>query len=172
MIKTEAIVLKKKQLLGQDTFLTLFTKEQGKVFVIAKGIKKLTSRRSPHIQTANLIDVLFHESKDMYYLQETRLISGFIQIKKDNLKVKNMYSLFFILDRLLPERQKEDKIYNITKSFLVDLAKTKVTNWGLFSIYLQKTLQSLGYIHESKPLEELIHMTEGIINEKIPLDVI
>ena len=172
MIKTEAIVLKKKQLLGQDTFLTLLTKEHGKVFVVAKGIKKLTSRRSPHIQTANLIEIILHESNDMYYLQETRLISGFIQVKKDDIKVKNMYALFFILDRLLPERQREDEIYVMTKSYLVDLAKTKITNLGLFTVYLQKTLQTLGYIHESRPLEDLINTTEGIINEKIPLDII
>jgi DNA repair protein RecO (recombination protein O) len=172
MIKTEGIVLKKRQLLGPDTSLTLLSKEHGKIFVVAKGIKKLTSRRSPHIQTANLIDVILHESRDMYYLQETRLISGFVQVKKDDVKVKSMYALFFILDRLLPERQKEEHIYTVTKSFLVDLAKSKVTNLGLFTIYLQKTLQALGYVHDIKPLEDLIHMTEGIINEKIPLDVI
>ncbi|MBI4009495.1 recombination protein O N-terminal domain-containing protein, partial [Candidatus Roizmanbacteria bacterium] len=48
-LKTEAIVLRKRSLPNQDKIVTLFTKELGKLNVFAKGIKKITSRRLPHV---------------------------------------------------------------------------------------------------------------------------
>ncbi|MBI4226632.1 DNA repair protein RecO, partial [Candidatus Roizmanbacteria bacterium] len=60
-IKTEAIVLRKRSLPNQDTIVTLFSKKIGKVNAFAKGIKKITSRRLPHVQTANLINAVLYK---------------------------------------------------------------------------------------------------------------
>ncbi|MEK7109728.1 MAG: DNA repair protein RecO, partial [Patescibacteria group bacterium] len=69
-LKTEAIVLKKKDLLNKDVLISLFTQDLGRLTIFAKGVKKITSRRSPHLQTGNLINVLISHKNDHYYLQE------------------------------------------------------------------------------------------------------
>jgi DNA repair protein RecO (recombination protein O) len=166
-LKTEAVVLKKKSLLNRDVLISLFTHDLGRLTVFAKGVKKITSRRSPHLQTGNLINVLLSSRNDQYYLQETQLISGFSELKEDENKVKQLYSFLFVLERLLPEQQKEAKIYNLTKNFFIDLSKSEGKGTVILK-YLTQVMKSLGYLDKDVSQAELISLIEEIINEKIP----
>lgn len=165
--KTEAIVLRKRELLGKDVLVSLFTEEEGKIIVIAKGIKKLTSRRSPHIQTGNLIKVNLHSKKERIYLEGTSLISGFSELKKKPDKVNALYQYFFVLEKLLPEHQKEDVVYNLTRSFLVKLSKSASKD-DILLLYLNKVLGALGYTKKSHDSIELEAIISDLINEKLP----
>lgn len=168
IFKTEAVVLKKKDLLNKDVLISLFTQDLGRLTVFAKGVKKITSRRSPHLQTGNLINVLVSHKHDHNYLQESELISGFSELKKDENKVNNLYSFLFVLERLLPEGQKETKTYNLTKNFLIDLSKS-VKSDNITVKYLTDIMMQLGYLDKKVSFSELKSLIEEIINEKIPL---
>ena len=167
-LKTEAIVLKKKDLLNKDILISLFTQDLGKLMVFAKGVKKITSRRSPHLQTGNLINVLISHKNGRYYLQESQLISGFSELKKEENKVNQLYSFLFVLDRLLPEQQKETKIYNLTKNFLIDLTKLTKSE-VILDDYLIEIMKLMGYLDKKVSKTELKSLIEEIINEKVPL---
>lgn len=167
-VKTEAIVLRKRSLLNKDTIITLFSKDFGKLNVFAKGIRKITSRRLPHTQTGNLINILIHKKDDRLYLQETALISGFTEIKKNQKKINELYFILFVLERLAPENQKETTLYNLAKKFLIDLSLTAVSDRSIVTKYLNKILIILGYLHKEKTLDELRLIIEEIINEKLP----
>lgn len=165
--KTEAVVLRKKDLLNKDVLISLFSQDLGRLTVFAKGIKKITSRRSPHLQTGNLINIIINHKNGRFYLQESLLISGFSEIKKNENKVKRLYSFLFVLDRLLPELQKEVKVYNLTKNFLIDLSKSSNTELIMVR-YLNDTMIRLGYLDKNVSQIKLMSMIEEIINEKIP----
>ena len=167
-LKTEAIVLKKKDLLNKDVLISVFSQDLGRFTLFAKGIKKITSRRSPHLQTGNLINVLVSHKNDHYYLQESELVSGFSELKKNEKKVNNLYSFLFVLERLLPEQQKETKTYNLTKNFLIDLSKSVKPDIVTFQ-YLTDIMMQLGYLDQKVSYLELKSLIEEIINEKIPL---
>lgn len=167
-LKTEAIVLKKNSLLNKDTIITLFTEELGKVGVFAKGIKKITSKRLPHMQTGNLITAILHQSNTAFFLQDTQLISGFSAIKASQEKIHSMYVFFFILERLLPDHQKEESIYVLTKSFEIHLANEKKNNITLLDEFLNKLKEKLGYIDEKHSYNDLILIIEELIHEKVP----
>ncbi|PIZ97846.1 MAG: DNA repair protein RecO, partial [Candidatus Levybacteria bacterium CG_4_10_14_0_2_um_filter_35_8] len=51
--KTEGIVIKRRNLGEADKILTIFTKRYGKIQVKAPGIRKINSRRSPHVELLN-----------------------------------------------------------------------------------------------------------------------
>lgn len=166
--KIEAIVLKKKDLLNKDILISLFTEDLGRLTVFAKGVKKITSRRSPHLQTGNLINILVSHKNNNYYLQESELLSGFSELKKDEKKVNSLYSFLFVLERLLPEQQKETKTYNLTKNFLIDLSKSLKASVTTHK-YLTSIMMQLGYLDKKVSYPELKSLIEEIINEKIPL---
>lgn len=172
VVKTEAIVLKKKQLLQKDILITLLTEEHGKVTVIAKGIKNITSRRAPHIQTGNLLNVVLSDRGHAFYLQQSALISAFSSIREDSEKMNYLYTFFFILDRILPESQQEEALYVVAKNFLISMAKASNLYATFFHQDIEKILFSLGYLQEHKSLSELIRITEEIIREKVPLHAI
>jgi DNA repair protein RecO (recombination protein O) len=167
-LKTEAIVFKKKSVLNRDMVVTLFTEERGKIKLYAKGMKKITSRRLPHNETGNLIKTVINKRGDNYYLQETQLISLFSQIKKDKIKLNYLYFFLFVLDRLLPENQKEPPVYTTLKKFLIDLSRSKNFQIDQVTAYLNIFLQQLGYTMETLSLAEALARIEEIINESIP----
>lgn len=147
--------------------VSLFSEDFGRLTILAKGVKKITSRRSPHLQTGNLIDIIVNNRNEHYYLQESHLISGFSDLKSDENKVKYLYLFLFVLDRLIPERQKENKTYNLTKKLLINLTKSDdpkmVTHQYLSNIMIQ-----LGYLDKKISFAAIKSLIEEIISEKIP----
>ena len=168
-VKTEGFIFKKTPLLNHDLIITVFSREFGRIRVLAKGIKKLTSRRSPHIETGNLINAVLSKNKDYYFLQETSLISGFSQIKKNQSKLNCLYLFLFVLEKLLPENQKEEKMYKLFKSFMIDLSKRD--DYQEMTVnYLNNTASLLGYQEKDKNKDfmEITAFFEETINEKLP----
>lgn len=167
LIKTPALVLKKKYLPEKNFILTLFSQKLGKINIFGFGIKKITSRRLPALQTGNLIQALIEKRGGNFSLKEVKLISAFSGIKKDFEKTKYLYLILFILDRLLPENQNEEKIYQLTVIFLTRIAKKKPANNDLIN-FINTILKQLGYINLSLPKIQLFHFVEELIKEKIP----
>jgi len=166
ILKTEAVVLKKRLLLNQDLLVVLFSESQGKIVVIAKGARKITSKRLPHLETANLINVILNKRKERLYLQESRLISGFSQLKADEKKVTDLYQFFYVIEKLLPENQKEEQVYHLVKLFLIEMSKSKETR-GLLTDYFNQLLKILGYIKKNYSQEQLQEIISDLIDEKI-----
>ncbi len=168
IFKTQAIVLKKQDLLNKDVLLTLFTEKYGLVRIVGFGVKKITSRRLSHLQTGNFINATIYVKKSFFSLKETELVSGFLTIKNNQSKLIKIYLYFFILDRLLPENQREEKVFELTKKFLFELAKKNDFDNFTLNNYLNEVLINLGYIREKKSFNEIKNLIEEIINEKIP----
>ena len=169
LIKTQGVVLKKKSLLNKDYLVTIFTKEQGKVKIFAKGAKKITSRRLSHLETGNLVEVLISKKNDRLYLQETKLISVFSKIKNNKEKLEKLYLFLFIVDRLLPEGQKDYSVFQIILKFLIDLSGNDKFEIDLF---VKKLLVDLGYVDNKDKNIVIYSFIEEIISEKLPSFII
>jgi DNA repair protein RecO (recombination protein O) len=169
--KLQGFVLKKKILLEQDYSVTLFTEELGKITAIAKGARKITSRRVSHLQTANLIKLQVSDFHDMFYIQSTELISGFLKVRTSE-KQDIIYLYFYILDKMLPERQAEEVLYSYTKRLFIELSKDDANSKQILRDVLQKTLMNMGYVQEEQTLPELVAIVEQNIEEKLPSHVI
>ncbi len=109
---------------------------------------------------------------DAFYLQETSLISAYSAIKKDRLLLRSSYLLFFVLDRLLPEREAEISLFALTKRFLATITRFPEHIDSTLEQALNDILNTLGYLKQPKPLNLLIRDIEALINEKIPDDII
>ena len=164
---TTAFVLSSKVLPSTDVIYTLLTEDEGKVRVYAKGIKKLTSKRKPHLQTGNLVTAVLRKSADQYYLQETTLISAFSQVKNSQAKLNWLYSYLFMIDRLLPEMEPEVGVFGILKKLLIDLSKNS-NSQELFIKSANGTLVKLGYISEPVTLPEIKDLFSKLTGQKLP----
>lgn len=171
-IHTEAIVLKRKRLPSKDILVTLFTVEEGKVLAMAKGAKKITSTRSPRVQTGNLIKVILGTHSDRRYIQGAELISGFSRIKESTSRITYLYTVFYILDKLLPEMQKEIDIYRATRVFLIRLAREEAIGETYVAEYIGNLMSHLGFSKPEGSYKEVIALVETTIGEKIPVDIL
>lgn len=169
--KGEGIILKKKALLGKDLLITLFSREFGKMNLMAKGVKSIRSRRNPHLQTGNLIEFIYSKKNSFYYLQETRLISGLGKLKEHSHILNILYTGLFIVDRFLPEGQAEERVYRLTIHFFVNLDKKEDKKKELED-FLFQLMSSLGYIDQKRSYKELIRLCEEILQERMPSGIL
>ena len=172
LIQTEAIVLRKRALLGQDSIVFVFSKDQGKLSAVAKGIKKFTSRRAAHLQTGNLVSLGLYAKSEYMYIQQSVVISAFSQIKNDSSKIDVLYKYLFILDRILPEREPEPLLYREVVRSLSYLSQIKTVDQSVFTHFMQQILDHLGYQNTESNAGSPIDQIEEIIHEKIPSHVI
>lgn len=168
IIKTEAIVVKNESYLESDYLTTFFTKKLGKIKVFSKGVKKITSRRLSYLDTGNLVDVILKKRKELFYLEKIELKSGFIIIKNNKEKIQLLFLFLFLLDRLLPEGEQEEKIYILAKKYIFKL--NKENNYlKIISIqFYNLLLQYLGFSNRELSMIEIKKTIEEIIDEKIP----
>lgn len=128
--KFQGFVLKRSNFGEADKLLTIFTRESGKIKVIGKGIRKIKSRRAPHLELFNIVDIMVHTGTSLNIVTEAKANSNFAP------DLKTTGYLFFIsevLDKLLPEDQAHPDIYvslltllpditeQTTKKFVVDM---------------------------------------------------
>ena len=95
--RVEGIVIKRKDFGEADRILTVFTRHQGKIQVIAKGVRKINSRRSAHVELLNHCILNIHEAK-LPILTEAEALNHFSPLK-------NQYS---ILKPVVASRQADD----------------------------------------------------------------
>lgn len=168
VITATGIVLRKRQLLRSDLQFTIFTEELGKINVFAKGIRKITSKRLPNLQTGNLINIQINQYNNAYYLQSVQLMSALSSIKQRSEQIEQLYLLFFILDRLLPEAQRENEVFKETISFIIKFSRDKSYSNDVLFQALKKIINILGYPSETNDINGLIAEIEQIISENIP----
>ena len=118
MTKTEAIILKSADLGETDRLLTIYSKEFGKVYVAARGIKKLESKSRYHLEPLSYSQLILVEGKNFKIIKTAILIDQFLSIRKDLDKMKIAYKIVNLIDELIVGEEKDENIWNlILKAF-------------------------------------------------------
>lgn len=114
---TEGLILKKINFGEADRVLTVLTERFGKISVIAKGVRRITSRRAGNVEVLNRVRLHIFKAKS-YTLSEAESIETFQKIK-DNLTLTTYaFHIIELVDRLVPEEQKNPQVYNLTLQIL------------------------------------------------------
>lgn len=74
-IKTEAIVLRQQEFGEADRLLTLVTPMLGKLRVLAKGVRRATSRKAGHVELFVRSEMLLSKGRDMHLVTQADTIA-------------------------------------------------------------------------------------------------
>ncbi|MBI4036738.1 DNA repair protein RecO [Candidatus Daviesbacteria bacterium] len=110
--KTEGIILKRKNYSESDRILTIFSKNRGKITVLAKGVRKITSRRAGNVELLNRVQIFLHQGKNFLILTEATSIDTYPKIKEDLTLSTYAYHIIELMDRLTAENQPNLDLYN------------------------------------------------------------
>lgn len=112
--RTEGIIIKRKNFGEADRIITVFTKKSGKIQIKATGVRKIQSRRSPHIELLNYCVLYLYKGRgSLPVLTEVQSIESFQEIKNDLTKVGFAYHLCELIDGLCPENQENFSVFNL-----------------------------------------------------------
>src|SRR3989344_6063863 len=122
---TEALVLKTRNYKEADKILTIFSRREGKMSVLAKGLRKIKSKRAGSLDVLNLVKMGIVDSKAIPVVTETALLDSFKAVKRnlDNLKLG--YVIVELLDKLTSFGEGNTKIFELTIESLHNIGRLK-----------------------------------------------
>jgi DNA repair protein RecO (recombination protein O) len=80
---TPALILKRRDFGEADRLLTVLTPNHGKLDVIAKGARKLTSRKMGHVELFTNADMLIHTGRELSVASQASMRDGFDGLRED-----------------------------------------------------------------------------------------
>lgn len=125
--------------------MTVLSSHYGKIRVLAKGIRKINSRRASHLQLFNQLILLVSCGKNFDILNEVETINFFAELKKNLKLIAWAYRACELIDRLVPDHQENRPVFNLLVSYFNNLNKTKVNPGFLFYNFETEILKELGF---------------------------
>lgn len=123
--KTEGIIIKRRNFGEADRMLTVFTKHGGKMQVKAVGVRRISSRRSSHVELLNLSILSLYQGRTLPILTEAQTIENFMEVKEDLRKVGFAYHICELVDSLCPENQENRSVFFLLEDTLRRLIDAK-----------------------------------------------
>lgn len=121
-ISTEGIILKRKNFGEADRVLTVLTKHFGKISIIAKGVRRITSRRAGNIEVLNRVKLHLFKSKN-YNLTEAQSLETYQQIKANLMLSTTAFHILELIDRMVASDQLNQEVYPLVTAILELLEK-------------------------------------------------
>lgn len=153
--KTLAIVINRKNFGEADRILTVFTKDKGKIKVIAKGVRRIKSRRSSQIELLNL-SVLSISDHKIPILTEAESIKYFPDLKSNLKKTGVAFYICELVDGLTAEGEQHPEVFALIEQAL-DRLESEENYKSIVSEFEQNLLSNLGFW----PREQLLMEDSG-----------
>lgn len=120
---TEGIIIKRSNFGEADRLLTILTPFKGKIKVIAKGVRRITSRRGGNVELLNQVRIQLFQGTGLYILTEAESLETFQKIKSDLVLTSYASHVLELIDKLLPEGQINPNAYKLLAAILTLLEK-------------------------------------------------
>ena len=164
-------VVKRVNLGEADRFVTLYTKNNGKMEVLAKGVRKISSRRSSHIELLNLIRFNSIKTAKNFIMTEVELVNSFEKRKNTLKQCEVAFLVCELIDSLCPFGQVNQELFVKVYEFL---SSGGIEDQDLLQ-FETSILSILGYWDVERKFnteEESRKFIESLIEKKIKSRVI
>lgn len=158
--KTEGIVLKRRDFGEADRILIVFTLTRGKISVVAKGVRRITSRRAGNVELLNRVTMFLYPGKNFYTLTEATAINTYQKLKEDLTLSTYAYHILELVDKLTVEDQVNRVLYELLVRVLERLSANPRQIW--VRAFEVKVLSNLGFLSFQDPQVSLPIHPKGI----------
>jgi len=147
LIKTEALVLKTIPFQETSSIVKLFTKEQGKISVIAKGARRLKSTLRGYLEPLNYIEAIYYYkiTRDIQTLSKVDLLQSFFSNTRDIECTLYGTAVLEVIDKVVRDHQHDDEIFNLAVQILKNMNLHADQCIILFADFLLAMADILGY---------------------------
>jgi len=107
----KGLVLKSTNYKDTDKIYSLLCYKLGKINVLGKGVRKISSRRAGNLDTLNIIEGRINEGRGgIKIIEEAKAIDTFKSIKKEYRLVTNAYYLVELVYRNIEDENETDEV--------------------------------------------------------------
>lgn len=141
--KTEGIILRRKNFSEADRIVTVYSKDFGKIHVIAKGVRKVTSRRSACLELFNHSSFVLVRGRSLDIIGEVSVVNIFPFLRKNLLKATLAYYFCELVDRLTPDEQENQQVFTLLQECLSKISSVQPK--ALVREFEERLLTELGF---------------------------
>lgn len=120
--RVEAVVLHHHDWGEADRLLWVFTRELGKLRMIAKGVRKLRSRKAGHLEPFTRVNLLLAHGRDMPIITQAETLEAYLPLREDLVLVGYASYVIELLDRFTYEEGENQALYRLLTDTLARLA--------------------------------------------------
>jgi DNA repair protein RecO (recombination protein O) len=143
--RVEAVVLRHSDWGEADRILTLYTRERGKVRAIAKGARKIRSRKAGHLEPFTRVTLQLAKGHDLLIVTQADTLDAYLPLGQDLVKIGYASYAVELLDRFTYEDESENyAIFRLLTEILSRIA-TEPDPWLAIRYYEVRLLDLLGY---------------------------
>lgn len=144
--RTKGFVFKKIDRGESAQLFSVYTKDFGKLKILGKGIRKISSKLRAGIETFYLSEIEFIQGKSYKTLTDAVAIEKFKDLRKDLKKLNIAYRIAGTLDDLIKGEEKDKRIWDLLTEVFNKLNDTDFKNPELIYYYFfWNFLSFLGY---------------------------
>lgn len=119
--KTEGVILKRSNYGEADKILTIYTKNYGKVRALAKGVRKITSRKGGNLEIFNHCVLFLAEGRNLHIVTEAQVINSFSRWGDKLSEAAAAFYIVELVDQLTPDGQVSRPVFDLLVETLRDL---------------------------------------------------
>lgn len=111
--RAEAIVLKRIDFGEADRVLVVFTRERGKLSVVAKGIRRISSRKAGHLELFTHAEVQLARGANLDVITEATTRNAFRGLRDDLARTSHAYLVAELVDALTEEEAHQPEVFDL-----------------------------------------------------------
>jgi len=119
--RVEAVVLRHADWGEADRLLWLFTRELGKLQVVAKGLRKPRSRKAGHLEPFTRVELLLARGRDLPIVTQAEAKDVYLKLREDLVRVGYASYVVELLDRFTYEEGENIGLYRLLSDTLTRL---------------------------------------------------
>jgi DNA repair protein RecO (recombination protein O) len=159
LYRTPAVILKRMDLGEADRIVTLFSRDEGKIRAVAKGVRRTTSRSAGHLEPFTLSDLLLAVGRELDVISQAATVEAFREVRENVDLTTHAYYLAEVVDLLTEDRQENRAVFDILVASLHDLSATADVRLVLVRFHV-RMLDALGYRPELRECVNCRHAIE------------
>lgn len=112
-LRVEAVVLRHADWGEADRLLTIFTRERGKLRAVAKGARKMRSRKAGHLEPFTRVALLLASGRDLWIVTQAETVDAYLPLREDLERTGYAAYVIELLDRFTYEEGEAQSLYRL-----------------------------------------------------------
>ncbi|MCX6137501.1 MAG: DNA repair protein RecO [Ignavibacteriales bacterium] len=147
IVSTDAVVLHAMKYSDTSKIVTLYTREYGKIKVVAKGARSNKSTFGSSLEPMTHSSVIFYkkEHKDLHLLSKSEIVTPMYRLATDGDKLQAGFAVIELLDVVMHSEEKSENIFQLVVQSLHLLDRSEKNFRNVFIAFAVHLFRHLGY---------------------------
>ncbi|MBI5729418.1 MAG: DNA repair protein RecO [Candidatus Magasanikbacteria bacterium] len=144
-----AITLARRDFREYDQTIVFYTKEQGKIEAVARGIKKITAKNAAALEPFALLDVEIIPGKGVRYIGTVEVVKAYGDIRTHLDRTLVAQNALATVSTLIVGQEKDERIFRLVTDFL-EFLNTTVPGEMALDKFVIELVSYLGFAPSAK----------------------